>query len=68
MERLDLLLCTAFAPVFCLTFLMVLDFCTALNVERRRRALERYQPGLFSAPGAARLADEVLSGRRHAQF
>lgn len=66
MERLDLILLVAFTPIFCLTFLIVLDIYTAFAVQRRQRALERYQPGLFVSASSERAREEVLSGRRHA--
>ncbi len=66
MQILDLLLVTAMTPVVCLVLMILMDIAAEHARARRYRALERYQPGLFSSPGAACAAEQLLGGSRHA--
>jgi hypothetical protein len=76
MDRLDLLLFTVFAPVFCLSFLMLMDFYSSFTERSRMSALRKYAAGFATAPIPVdrstqahinmQIAEEILSGRRNA--
>jgi hypothetical protein len=68
MQIFDFLLLTAMTPVVCLILILFFDICSAHARARRIRALERYQPGLFSSPyaAAAAAAEKLMSGSRNA--
>jgi hypothetical protein len=66
MERLDLLLITAFIPVFCLTFLIVIDTYATFASRARSRAFQKYGASYAQSAISLKKAKEVLSGRRHA--
>ena len=70
MDRLDLLLFTVFAPVFCLTFLIFMDMYSAFTNRARMRAFNKYAASFAPAPidrsSNLKIAEEILSGRRDA--
>jgi len=66
MEIFDLVLFTAFTPVFCLTFIIVLDVYTAYAMRRRFRNLCKYQPDLLYLYTNDKTREEALSGKHHA--
>ncbi|MBU6455699.1 MAG: hypothetical protein KGS72_28270 [Cyanobacteria bacterium REEB67] len=66
MERLDLLLITAFIPVFCLTFLIVIDTYATFVSRARSHAFQKFSASYVQSTASLKKAEEILRGRTHA--